>query len=183
MQSQFIEKEILYDGTQLKSHWILENFGLRGNALVSFVGPCDVKLDRMVDLEDVIQKKPIFSESMLHFIVEKFDADLEKMILCQRLLVSQIQQELFQRGISVVRKGNDLFLDHFKLNVSIATASPVSTLIHTGINISSKNTPVPTKGLADFDLNPTAFAHSVMKRFVEEMEEIRWARCKVRGVS
>lgn len=183
MQSQFIEKEILYDGTQLRSHWILENFGLRGNAVVSFIGSCNVKLERMVDLEDVMGGKPIFSEKMLHFIVENFDTDLEKMILYQRLLVSQIQQELAKGNIFVVRKGNDLFSDHFKLNVSIAAASPVSTLIHTGINISSNNTPVPTKGLADFDLDPQVLARSVMKRFVEEMEGVRWARCKVRGVS
>ncbi|MBI4412193.1 MAG: DUF366 family protein [Deltaproteobacteria bacterium] len=182
MQSKFLDQEISYDGSQLVSHWILRNGGLRGDAIVSFVGPCRVGLDSMVDLEDVIQKKAIFSESMLHFIIEHFDADLEKTILRQRLLVSQIQQELADLKVAVVRKGNDLYLDHYKLNVSIATASPVSTLIHAGINIISRNTPVPTKGLQDFDLNPQAFARSVMNRYLEEMEGIRWARCKVRSV-
>ncbi|MBI2339520.1 MAG: DUF366 family protein [Deltaproteobacteria bacterium] len=183
MQSKFLDRPIPYDGSQLKSHWIFQTTGLRGEAIVSFIGPCRVDLDKMVDLEDVIQKKTIFSESMLHFLVEHFDADLEKTVLRQRLLVSQIQQELADCQVAAVRKGNDLYLDHFKLNVSIATASPISTLIHTGINISSRNTPVPTKGLADFDLNPQAFARSVMNRYVEEMEGVKWARCKVRGVT
>ena len=184
MQSKFIDEPITYDGSQLQSHWILRNTELRGDAVVSFIGPCRVELDKMVDLEDVLQKKQIFSESMLHFIIECFDADLEKMILRQRLLISQIQQELAGSvADKIVRKGDDLFIDHFKLTVSIATVSPVSTLVHTGINVSSRNTPVPTKGLADFNLNPQAFARSVMNRVVEEMEGVWWARCKVRSVT
>ncbi len=184
MQSQFIEKEITYDGTQLKSHWMYENFGLQGNSIVSFVGPCRVDLSHMVDLEDVLQKKPIFSEKMLHFIVEYFDHDLEKMILRQRLLICLMQEELMREvpDTVFVRKGNDLFVDHFKLSVSIATLSPVSTLIHTGINIISRNTPVPTQGLEDFGLNPVAFGWGLINRFIEEMKSVDWARCKVRGV-
>lgn len=185
LKSKFLEKEITYDGSQLRSHWILKNGDLKGEAIVSFIGSCKVDLSAMVDLEDVAQKRTIFSESMLHFIVESFDGDLEKMILRQRLLVSLIQQELSidLSEVKVVRKGDDLFTDNFKWTVSIATASPVSTLIHTGINISSQNTPVPTHGLADFDINPRAFATSVMNRYLEEMEGVKWARCKVRSVT
>lgn len=184
MKSKFLENQIAYDGTQLKSHWILETTEIKGDAIVAFVGPCNVALDHMVDLEDVIQKKSIFSKSMLHFIVEKFEDDLEKTILRQRLLVSLIQHELmFDRpDLKVNRQGDDLFTDHYKWTVSIATASPVSTLIHTGINISTQNTPVPTKGLEEFNINPQAFATSVMNRFKEEMEGVRWARCKVKSV-
>lgn len=184
MRSSFVEQIVSYDGSQLESHWILKTAGIRGDAIVSFTGPAKVDLTHMVDLEDVIQKKPIFSENMLHFIVEHFDPDLEKMILRQRLLVSLIQHEWNEclQGERVVRSGDDLFLGENKLTVSIATRSPVSCLIHTGVNISSQNTPLPTKGLEDFDLNPQAFATSVMNRYVEEMEGVRWAGCKVRGV-
>lgn len=184
LKSSFIETQITYDGTQLRSHWILDTTKIQGDAVASFIGPADVKIDQMVDLEDVLQNKPIYSEKMLHFLVEHFHHDLEKMVLCQRLLISQIQQELNNhlKERQVIRKGDDLFLGGDKLTVSIATASPVSCLIHTGINISSRNTPVPTKGLEDFDISPSPFAQVVMGRYVEEMEGVGRARCKVRGV-
>lgn len=184
MQSKFIDKEIAYDGTQLRSHWIYETFGLKGNAIVSFMGECHVDLNHLVDLEDVALKKPIFSEKMLHWIVEYFEPDLEKMVLRQRLLVSQIQQEFLERipDFRIIRKGDDLFLKEFKLTVSIATASPVSVLIHTGVNISSLKTPVPTKGLDDFGIDASDFAKRIIHRFVEEMEGVLWARAKVSGV-
>lgn len=185
MKSIFLEKIITYNGTQLCSHWILKNSELKGDAIVSFIGPCDVDLSHMVDLEDVLGKKPIYSESMLHFIAEHFECDLEKTILRQRLLITQIQEEYrgYVPSAFIIRKGNDLFIENFKLTVSIATTSPVSTLIHTGINISSRNTPVPTWGLKDDAIDPILFAKGVMKRYVEEMEGVRWARAKVRGVS
>ena len=185
MKSQFLEQEITYDGTQLRSHWIYETAGVKEDAIVAFIGPCQVDLTHMVDLEDVVAKKHIYSLSMLHFISEQFDSDLEKMILRQRLFVSLMQAELVesQPDEKFVRKGDDLFLEHYKLSVSIATASPISTLLHVGINISSRDTPVPTKGLEDFGLNPVAFAWSVMNRYVDELRGVHWARCKVRGVS
>lgn len=184
MQSLLIDKSITYDGSQLCSHWILKNTQLKGDAIVAFIGPCQVELTQMVDLEDVINKKPIYSELMLHFLVEHFESDLEKAILRQRLLMAQIQEEY--RGYlpfaPIVRKGDDLFIENFKLTVSIATTSPVSTLIHAGINISSYKTPVPTRGLKDDHIDPVLFAKGVMKRYVEEIEGIKWARAKVRGV-
>ncbi|MDO8518723.1 MAG: DUF366 family protein [Deltaproteobacteria bacterium] len=184
METKFIETPIDYDGTQLRSHWALETCGVKGDALVSFVGYAKVDLSHMVDLEDVIAKKPIYSEKMLHFIAEHFENDLEKMILRQRLFISLLKQDLEEclPDVRLTRKGDDLFLEHFKLTVSIATISPVSVLMHTGINILSRNTPVPTKGLEDFGLNPAAVARSVMNRYAEEVKGIRWARAKVRGV-
>ena len=107
------------------------------------------------------------------------------MIWRQRIFISLIQHELQEtlpEGNMVVRKGDDLYLEHYKLTVSIATLSPVSVLMHTGINISSRNTPVPTMGLDDFKLNPVAFARSVMNRYAEEVEGVKWARSKVVGV-
>lgn len=186
MKTVFIEKEFSYDGTQLCSHWILKTTGIYGDALVSFAGPANVSLAHMVDLEDVLEKKPIYSQLMLHFIAEHFDNDLEKMVLRQRLFIC-IVKEVLHRSLpggstAVVRKGDDLYVGDFKLTVSIATASAVSTLMHTGINIKSLGTPVPTKGLEDFDLNPRAFATSVMNGYEEEISGIRRARCKVRGV-
>jgi hypothetical protein len=180
----FLKEKITYTGCQLSSHWIFNHTQLTGDAIVSFAGPADVPLNNMVDLEDVRAKEHIYSENMLHFLVEHFDSDLEKAILRQRLLICMIQNELAKASnVLITRKGDDLFVNDLKLTVSIATASPVSSLIHTGINISNRNTPVPTYGLENMDIDPTAFAGKVMSTYMREIDEIHWARCKVRAVS
>lgn len=190
----FIEAETRYDGTQLCSHWIYRNTGIQGDAIAAFVGGAEVNLDNLVDLEDVAAKAPIYSSKMLHFLVEHFDVDLSNMILRQRLLMTLLQEELNEvffeerTGSSqsepkqVTRRGDDLFIGPYKLTVSIATASPVSSVIHAAINIISEGTPVPTLGLADFGLNPQAFARSVLNRYRDEMTGVAIARCKVRAV-
>lgn len=173
-----------YDGTQLHSHFAYQNYQICGDSIVSFIGPCEVTLDHMVDLEDVHQKKPIFSENMVHFIVEHFESDLEKVIAYQRLLIDCVLQDLQESNtdIKLIRRGDDLFDDHHKLTVSIATSSPISCLIHVGVNISSKNTPVATKGLDDYQLNPHAMAMGVMNRYRDELNSMKKARAKVKGV-
>ena len=70
-----------------------------------------------------------------------------------------------------------------KLSVSIATVSATSTLIHTGFNIETDGTPVPTVGLADLDIDVPAFASELLHRYADEMQDIWLARCKVRAVS
>lgn len=180
----FIQEKITYDGRQLSPLWIYKKVHLQGNAMVSFIGPCDVPLQNMVDIEDVKSKSPIFSESMVHFIGEFFDLDLEKTVYRQRLLMVNIK-ELLERRLKRVlsRQGDDLYDGPSKLTVSIATLSSVSTLIHAGINISSKNTPVSTQGLEDYDIPPETFAKEVLSIFTSELETSWLARCKVRPVS
>lgn len=185
MNIHLSETPIDYDGTQLVSHWIFKKFGTLGNAAVAFCGRCDVPVTHMVDLVDVQDNKPIFSENMLQVIAEFFDADLTQTIFAQRLLVALAQQEIIFRiqKPTIVRGGNDLYDDGAKLSVSIATASPVSTLIHFGINISSKNTPVKTKGLEDYGIEPFSFARALLESFRDELKTIGQARSKVRAVS
>jgi len=180
----YSDQPIDYDGSQLKSHWIFQNFGILGDAAVAFCGACDVTIEKMVDLADVRDNKPIFSKSMLHVIAEFFDSDLTRTILTQRLLVSLAQQELIFRiqKPAVVRGGNDLYDDGAKLSVSIATASPVSTLVHFGINIVSEGTPVKTKGLADYKIDPADFARGLLESFCNEIQTVSEARAKVRAV-
>lgn len=191
MQTKYIsEKAIKYDGLQLAPHWIYQSFGLLGDAAVSFRGECEVKITEMVDLEDVRANAPIYSQEMLHFILEFFDNDLEKAVYRQRLLITTIKESLERRDLVVRRSGDDLFLrrsdgTNGKLSVSIATASPVSTLIHTGLNIISEGTPVPTVGLQDLGINGfeiQALAIEVLGRYAEEVADIWLARCKVRPV-
>jgi hypothetical protein len=184
MNVYLTETDIDYDGKQLSSHWIFQKFGILNNAAVGFCGRCDVPVEHMADLVDVKDDKPIFSERMLHVIVEFFDTDLTRTILYQRLLVALAQQEIIFRiqKPSIVRGGNDLYDDGAKLSVSIATASPVSTLIHFGINISSKNTPVKTKGLEDYGIDPLSFARALLESFRDEIKTVQEARSKVRAV-
>lgn len=184
MQSLFIEQPILYDGTQLSSLWAYKNFRLQGDSIVAFVGPCDVQVEKLVDQEDVLAGAFIYSEEMVHFIIEHFDMDLEKTITRQRLFVAIMREALLEFGAprGVRREGDDLYLDDLKASVSIATLSPVSSLIHTAINISSQNTPVKTVGLSDLHIVPEIFARRVIALYQQEISSIGLARCKVRGV-
>ncbi|MBL7685017.1 MAG: DUF366 family protein [Deltaproteobacteria bacterium] len=182
--SQFISKSFPYTGKELSTQYIYRYFDLLGDAIIAFIGPCKVNLSEMVDLEDVKTQSPIYSENMLHFLVEHFGESLEKMVLRQRLLITLCLETFREFGVhSLNRKGDDLYHGDSKLSVSIATVSPLSALIHTGINISSKNTPVQTRGLEDYQINPQAFAERVLKKYVEEMEDVFLASCKVRSVS
>jgi hypothetical protein len=184
MEHHFLSNEIKYDGTQLRSHFIFGQTGVLGDAICAFTGPADVPLKNMVDLADVAAKENIYSTSMLHFIVEHFDADLTSTILRQRLLAAIAAEELKKHDgcKGVERRGDDLYDGDRKLSVSIATASPVSCLIHFAINVKSDKTPVLTKGLADYDIDPAKFADFVMQRYASEMNSVKTARCKVRAV-
>ncbi len=184
MQTKFIDEEIKYEGFQLSPHWIYKNFNIRGDAVVAFTGECEVKLNEMVDIEDVINNEPIYSKSMLSFISEQFNIGLVEGVLRQRLLITVIKEVLEKRGIQVVRDGDDLFYDGRKLSVSIATKSATSVLIHTGLNIISTGAPVKASGLSeDIGINDIKnFALEVLDRYSKELYDIVQATTKVRGV-
>lgn len=181
---QFLLKQAQpYTGHALRSHWIYQQTGQSGDAIAAFEGPCEVKLSELVDLADVQANAPIYSESMLHFLIEHFQAPLETMILRQRLLTSIILELLRSAGCHHLRRsGDDLFDGEAKLSVSIATVSPVSGLIHLGLNISNQNTPVKTIGLNDYGLNWQHIAQQILTAYCHEMQEIHKALVKVRWV-
>lgn len=184
MKTKLIENEIKYIGSQLAPHWIYKNFKMQGDAIVAFLGECKVDLTEMVDIEDVINNEPIYSKYMLSFITEQFGVNLSEGVFRQRLLICIIKELLEERGIFVVRNGDDLMIDGRKLSVSIATKSTTSILIHTGLNILSEGAPVKASGLTS-ELGITdvkEFAIEVMKRYSEEIEDILLATTKVRGV-
>ena len=184
MKTKFIHDEVKYIGSQLAPHWIYKNYKIQGDAIVAFIGECEVKLSEMVDIEDVINNEPIYSKSMLSFITEQFGVDLVEGVFRQRLLICIIKELLEERGIFVVRNGDDLMINGRKLSVSIATKSMTSILIHTGLNILSENAPVAASGLtSELGINDIEeFAREVMKRYSEEIEDIKLASTKVRGV-
>ncbi len=177
-------QELVYRGPELSSHFAYRTFDVIGDSCVAFQGGCWVEARDMVDLADAKKNAHIFSKQMLHFILENFDErDLEKAVYRQRLFASIVQQQLQWHGVGhVVRRGDDLFVGESKLSVSIATVTPVSSMIHFGINVVSQGTPVKTLGLADFQIEPRAFALAVLEAYREECESIEEARWKARAV-
>ena len=184
MKIKFLENEIKYEGWQLSPHWIYKNFEIQGDAIVAFIGECDVKLTEMVDIEDVINNEPIYSKSMLSFISEQFNIGLVEGVFRQRLLICIIKEALEKRGFTITRNGDDLFFDGKKLTVSIATKSVNSILIHTGINIDSAGAPVKASGLSsELGLNDIkVFANEILEKYSSEIDDIIMASTKVRGV-
>lgn len=220
MKTLFIDKEVTYDGSQLRSLYAFLEHRLQGDSIVSWVGKCDIPQDKIVDGQDLMEGSAIYSEKMLHFIVEIFDAKLREMVLLQRLFGDIVRDEVFKIAhgkIYLLRKGDDLYLkDEFealqkfegkknkisldilnqapqknvdlKFNISIATVSPVSGLLHFGINISSKNTPVKTYSFEDLStylgvsFEPQFWAEKLMNRLSEEWVESKSATQKVKWV-
>ncbi len=184
LKTLFVKEKIKYTGKELRSHFAYDRFNLQGNSLLAFCGECEVTVDHLVDIADEKDNAPIYSENMLHFIAEFFYGDLEMAILKQRLLMAIIKDEVSSlSGAFLIRQGDDIYEDTAKLSVSIATSSPVSFMIHAGVNISSKNTPVKTKGLYDYGIDEGKFAESILGSFAREMSGVKSARCKVRGVN
>jgi hypothetical protein len=91
MKTHFIDKKIKYDGTQLRSLFAYLEYGVLGNSVVSFIGPCDVSFDHMVDGEDLLAQSPICGSEMLHFIAEIFDEKLSTAVSLQRLFASIVK--------------------------------------------------------------------------------------------
>ncbi len=181
MKTKFIDQNFIYDGSQLRSLFAYETQGVLGDSIVSWCGKCDISNANMKDGEDLFAGERIFSENMLHFIVEAFEVNLRTMVSLQRLLTSIIKDQLteLQPSLKLRRDGDDIYLDDKKLNISIASAGPLSAMIHCGVNVSSRNTPVPTIGLEDLNINTVEFSDKVLTDFSAEYESIRIACQKV----
>jgi hypothetical protein len=154
---------------------------VKGDAAVVFRGPADVRGKALVDLEDRAQEHLIRSADMLHLIVERFSVDLVEGILVQRLLASIVADLVRSHapGRDVRRHGDDVRVDGRKMTVSIATVSPVSTLIHFGINVDPAGAPVPAIGLGELGIDPAAFAPALLHLLDAELEGVADARSKV----
>ena len=176
--------QIEYTGKELHSLWIARTFNLSGDVLLGFIGPCNVPVENLVDQEDVRRGVGIRAALMLHFIAEHFDDSLDQAILRQRLLVCVTGELLRQRrpDLPLRRRGDDVLVEDRKLSVSITTASPVSTLIHLGLNIDPTGAPVPAIGLAELGISPEEIAPQIMQGYVAELESCAAARCKVKAV-
>jgi len=182
MQTHWCEQRIDYDGSQLRAHWLLQRFGLVGDALAGFRGACAVTAGEMADLED-LDGPGIAADDMVHFVWEDFAAtDLLLAVHRQRLLAAQaadVVRELAP-AVDLRRRGDDLWIGAAKLSISIATVSPVSALIHFAVNASAGGAPVAIASLADLGVDPASFGRRLLARVADEQAGIANARAKVR---
>jgi hypothetical protein len=122
---------------------------------------------------------------MLHFVLELFQLPLSTSVALQRLfgeiLISQIKEQSGKEW-PLKRRGDDVFWDGKKLNISVATCSQTSSLIHYGVNITNAGTPVETCSLEDFGLqDPVTFARGFMDSCKDEVLSLKRAMVKVRS--
>lgn len=188
MKSRFIESHEVYDGSQLVSLRNYLKHELLGDSVIAWVGPCRVNADHMVDGEDLLQGSEIRGDKMLHFIVELFDSTLFAAVGIQRLMASIVKDTLNEMSAVEIhtsdlrRDGDDVFVGGQKFSISIATQSPISSLIHFAVNVVNRGTPVPTISLEEFGLEPRPFAEEIMVRLTREVASIREATRKVKWV-
>ncbi|MCX7703558.1 MAG: DUF366 family protein [Planctomycetota bacterium] len=172
-QTLFIEKPILYTGAQLSPHWIFKQTCIKGDSIVAFIGGCKIEPEHMADVEDKYLNKRIEADSMLHFLCEHFGVTLNEVSVLQRLLVFLTIEALLTRRVKdVSRDGDDIFIRDGKLSISVATVSPVSGLIHLGLNITNEGTPVKTASLSDIKIEPKEFALDLLERYRKECASI-----------
>lgn len=189
----FSKTERTYTGPELRPHFLLTELKLEGSGIGAFLGPCRVETAHLVDWEDRLANDRIEARRMVHFIGEFFGASLREGVLIQRLFMANVFDTIRERleasgkfGI-LRRDGDDLFIrdsngGERKLSVSIVTASPVSQLLHAGINIDPAGAPVPAVGLAELGINPEEWVPALLDRFAKEWKGMEWACVKVRPV-
>jgi hypothetical protein len=186
MKTFFVEREFAYDGTQLRSLFGYLDHKVQGDSCIAWIGSCSVSFDHMVDGEDLLARETIAGAKMLHFIIEKFHAPLLAGVALQRLFAAicmdLLRERAPARAAELRRDGDDIFLGQGKFSISIATVSPVSTLIHFAMNCTNDGTPVKTAAFSDLALDPKAFASEALERLSREISTIDEATVKVRWV-
>lgn len=115
---------IFYDGSQLRSGFIAEQFGLSEDAIVAFSGGCDVTPEHMLDLEDLEAGQSIRARMMLHFVIEHYGIALPLAVARQRLLAALVAELLASsHGVTGLRRsGDDLYLGERKLSIGLLRA-------------------------------------------------------------
>jgi hypothetical protein len=184
LETQWLAERIDYSGRELRSHFIRECAGIRGDGLIAFTGGCNVSEDRLVDLDDAESDHFIEARLMLHFIGEHFQCPLSEGNIRLRLFASIVAEtvEVLAPRISVRRYGDDLFVEERKLSVAICTVSPVSTVFHLGVNVDPYGAPVPAVGLEELGVEPRELAGRAMETYGRECESLGRAIRKVKGV-
>lgn len=183
MIAHWIDRVVPYDGSQLRAHWILAQTKIAGDAIVAFRGPCKVSDAEMADLAD-LDGPGIAADDMVHFVWESFTETGLLLAVHRQRLLSATALELLRElapSSALRRDGDDLFLGDGKLSISIATASPVSSLIHFAVNARLGGAPVRIASLEELRVDGRAFAEALLSRVVSEQHSMVVARSKVRA--
>ncbi|RLG30982.1 DUF366 domain-containing protein [Methanosarcinales archaeon] len=188
MKSVVIDRQMMYDGSQIDPLWAYEQLDVRGDSVIVFRGAMDVV--HIKDIEDEKDGKAIRGDSLIHFIVERFDspANMRHAYYLQRILIVCVQDALRNLGVTAERNGDDLFVDGGKLTVSIATAGITSEKIHCGINLTGRGTPAEANavGLSELGIDPDSWMEigkGIASRFVSEVRDIESDICKTRPLA
>jgi uncharacterized protein len=185
MKTLFLKQNIKYNGEQLKPLTNYLQHGLLGNSAVAWVGPCAVSIEHMIDGEDLRAHESIAADEMVHFVMELFDVSLKAGVCLQRLMAEMVKSNLQSKSTSpmaqnLVRKGDDLYFEKQKLNISIATQSANSCLIHFAVNSKKTGAPVSILSLDDLNVNVEQFAKEMLQLVQQEVVDILEATQKVR---
>ena len=185
MEMKWLEQEMKYDGTQLSPLFNYLNYGPLGNSIVGWRGACDIPMDHIIDGEDLKEEALIKGDDMLHFVLELFEFPLSSAVAFQRLMGDLLRTQLQSRNNqaqSMERRGDDLYWSDKKFNISIATCSSNSSLIHFGFNVKNAGTPVETCALEDFGIDDVVgFGKTFMESVQKEFLAIKRATMKVRS--
>ena len=188
MKSVVIDRQIMYDGSQIDPLWAYEYMDARGDSVIIFRGAMDVV--HVKDIEDEKDGKAIRGDSLIHLVVERFDspANIRHAYYLQRILIVCVQDVLRNLGVTAERCGDDLFVDGGKLTVSIATAGISSEKIHCGINLTDRGTPADANavGLSELGIDPDLWeeiGQEIADRFISEINDIESDICKTRPLT
>lgn len=189
MKTFFDEEIYKYDGTQMQPLRNYLKFGLMGDSCVSWIGPCSISFDKMLDGEDLRAQSSIAGDQMLHFVFELFDIHLSAAVAWQRLVADIVRSEIIncasireEFSKNLKRDGDDIFLGNKKLSISIAAPSINSNLVHFAINIVNTGTPVETAALVEFNIEAKHFAKNLLNKFSKEWLSIKEACVKIKSV-
>ncbi len=185
MKTVFLQKNIKYTGEQLKPLVNYLEHGLLGTSAVAWIGPCAVATEHMIDGEDLRSKETIAADEMVHFVFELFDVSLKAGVFFQRLMAEMVKTYVQTNSKNpgaqkLIRRGDDLYLADQKLNISIATTSAQSCLIHFAVNSKKTGAPVPILSLEDLGLPADVFAKDMLELVLEEISSVVEASYKVR---
>ncbi len=187
--------EIIYDGSQISSHYVADRYGVIGDSILIFRGGMKLSPKEMVDIKDIIRESHlsdilISSDDSLHFIIEEFDIqppNMEIEYYRLRILAQTIIDILKEREIETERKSTDIFIGGKKLNVGIATVGISSSKIHFGLNVLSTGVPehVQAIGLADLGITKEetqSLAINIAENYVYEISRIKEDVAKTRTI-
>ena len=180
MECLWLDEKYKYDGSQIKPLSNYLKYGVLGDSVVSWVGPCELCQEHIMDGEDLRSGARIAGDHMLHFVLELFQYPLSAAVVFQRLMGEILMDQIPCQDLK--RKGDDIYQGEKKLNISIATNSSRSSLIHFGVNVTNGGTPVPTCSLTDFGITDSKnFALNFMENLKTEVMSMKQAQLKVRG--